>query len=139
MLSSFAVGGLDFVPLNTTLTFGPGVTMATNTVFLMDDELSEGLERFTIDIVLVNEALGDPGVLQTATVLLFDNEGECEGCEGCAGGCTCGGPVVWGCECVCVGGCGCSDTYVGVLRIIALSRFQNHLIAIKRKEILKAF
>ena len=95
MLTSSAVGGLDFVPLNTILTFGPNVTMATNVVTLLDDEISEGLEIFFINIVLVNEALGDPGVLQTATVLLFDNEGEGVSVRVCGWGMLCEGVYVY--------------------------------------------
>lgn len=69
-------GGSDFEPVDVTLTFTPDVTMVTQTVFLLDDEISEGLESFELQLVLVNEALGDPGILETATVQVFDNEGD---------------------------------------------------------------
>ncbi len=61
--------------MNTTLTFGPGVTTANRTIMLLDDEISEGLENFEVQVVLVNEELGDPGVIVSARVLVFDNEG----------------------------------------------------------------
>ncbi len=67
--------GIDFVAVDTTLTFGPDVTMATHTVFLLDDEISEGLENFELQLVLVDPALGDPGVIATASVAILDNEG----------------------------------------------------------------
>ncbi len=71
----FPSGGLDFEPVNTILTFGPGVTTATHTIMLLDDKISEGLEHFEVQVVLVNEELGDPGVIVSARVLVFDNEG----------------------------------------------------------------
>ncbi len=73
--------------MNTTLTFGPGVTTATRTVFLLDDQISEGLEDFEVQVVLVDQELGDPGVVVSATVLVFDNESTLKG--GCVEGAGC--------------------------------------------------
>ena len=73
--------------------------MATFSVILLDDEISEGLEDFDLQIVLVDEALGDPGVLVEASVLIFDNEGVCV--------CVCVYVCVYVCVCVCVCRCVC--------------------------------
>ena len=71
----FSPGGSDFVPVDTTLTFGPSVTRATHTIIFLDDEISEGLENFEVQLVLVNPALGVPGVITTTSVVILDNEG----------------------------------------------------------------
>ncbi len=99
----FPLGGLDFQPVNTTLTFRPGVTTATRTVFLLDDQISEGLENFEVQVVLVDQELGDPGVVVSATVLVFDNESTLKG----GGMASVGGVCVWRGRYVCGGGAVC--------------------------------
>lgn len=47
-VSGIASAGVDFEPLSTTVTFGPGVTMQTVTIVIIDDTMIEGDETFTV-------------------------------------------------------------------------------------------
>ncbi len=41
---------------------------------ILDDGRSEGLEDFSVDMVLVDEKLGQPGVITQALVQILDDE-----------------------------------------------------------------
>ena len=58
-----AIGGSDYLPLNGTLTFTPGVTAQTITVLIQGDQVDEPDETFFVN--LVNEA----------NVTILDNQG----------------------------------------------------------------
>ena len=71
--SGTATSSVDFVPINTTLTFPPGVTNMTVPITLLDDTLQEGTENFTVSLSGVSSgaAIGVPNV---CTVQIIDND-----------------------------------------------------------------
>ena len=64
--------------MSLTLTFTP--TLASNQiqVALSEDLDSEGIEEFFLQVVLVDEQLGLPGLVVEARVFIFDNESKYE-------------------------------------------------------------
>lgn len=70
------LGGLDYEAFSEVLTFRPDSKIVTAQVDLINDELNEGLEDFTLQLVLTDEQLGTPDVLRESTVRIFDDEGK---------------------------------------------------------------
>ena len=58
------------------MTFRPDLRIVSTLVRLIDDDLNEGLEEFTLQLVLTDEQLGMPDVLRESIVRIFDDEGE---------------------------------------------------------------
>ena len=81
--------GDDYIPISQTLTFSPSETIITVRVNLLDDDASEGSEDFLLQLVLVDEQLGRPGVVSQASVLLLDNESEFKVVSACTDLCAC--------------------------------------------------
>ena len=71
------LGGLDYEAISRTLTFTPDSRITLTQIILNNDELNEGLEDFTLQLVLTDENLGMPGVLRESIVRIFDDEGVC--------------------------------------------------------------
>ena len=69
------VGGSDYEAVSQVLTFRPDSRIISTAVSLIDDDLNEGLEEFTLQLVLTDEQLGMPDVLRESTVRIFDDEG----------------------------------------------------------------
>lgn len=69
------LGGSDYEAVSQTLTFRPDSRTVSTIVPLIDDDLNEGLEEFTLQLVLTDEQLGMPDVLRESTVRIFDDEG----------------------------------------------------------------
>lgn len=69
------LGGSDYEAVSRTLTFRPDSRTVSVTVPLIDDDLNEGQEEFTLQLVLTDERLGMPDVLRESTVRIFDDEG----------------------------------------------------------------
>ena len=61
------------------LTFTPTSVSRQVQINLFEDLASEGVEEFFLRVILVNEQLGIPGLVETATVFILDNESE-HGC-----------------------------------------------------------
>ena len=57
------------------MTFRPDSRTDSVVITLLDDDLNEGLEEFTLQLVLTDEQLGMPDVLRESTVRIFDDEG----------------------------------------------------------------
>ena len=70
------LAGADYEPVTRTLTFTPSSASELVRVTLFDDLSSEGLEEFSVELVLVDETLGEPGVVREAMVIIADNESE---------------------------------------------------------------
>ena len=68
-----AVAGSDYVTATGTITFAPGVTMATFAVTVNEDTLNEGDE--VVQLELSNFANADPGTQKTAVLNIIDNDG----------------------------------------------------------------
>ncbi len=69
------LGGSDYEVVSQILTFRPDSRTVSTAVPLIDDDLNEGLEEFTLQLVLTDEQLGMPDVLRESTVRIFDDEG----------------------------------------------------------------
>lgn len=68
------IAGSDYESVSQTLTFTPNSTVSQVRVNLTDDSESEGLEEFSVDIILVDEMLGRPGIVNQSLVQILDNE-----------------------------------------------------------------
>ena len=68
------LSGADYEAISQTLTFTPTMATGEVRVNLLDDRRSEGLEDFLVDVVLVDENLGQPGIIAQAVVQILDNE-----------------------------------------------------------------
>ncbi len=66
--------GVDYEAVSQTLTFTPTSVTREVRVRILDDGRSEGLEDFSVDMVLVDEKLGQPGVITQALVQILDDE-----------------------------------------------------------------
>ena len=67
-------GPEDFAPIDRILTFSEEVTKVNVTVMVVDDQVSEGVERFMADLQL---ATSDAGVLidpPATTILILDDD-----------------------------------------------------------------
>ncbi len=71
-----ASAGLDYVATSGTLTFAPGDTTATVTVPLLDDDLHEGDETFTVSLSNPSSSTGlAPAIgVGTATVTILEDD-----------------------------------------------------------------
>ena len=70
-------GGEDYEAVSRELTFRPDSRIVSVEVILNDDDLNEGLEYFSLQLVLTDERLGMPDILKESTVRIFDDEGVC--------------------------------------------------------------
>lgn len=68
-------GGQDYEAVSQRLTFKPDTKIVSTIIPLIDDDLNEGLEEFTLQLLLTDEQLGMPGVLRESTVRILDDEG----------------------------------------------------------------
>ena len=69
------LGGSDYEAVSQILTFRPDSRTVSVTIPLIDDDLNEGLEEFTLQLVLTDEQLGMPDILRESTVRILDDEG----------------------------------------------------------------
>jgi hypothetical protein len=67
-----ASSGFDYQAASGTLTFAPGESSKTITVFLIDDAFAEGNETF--NLILSDAANANVGTPATAVVSIIDNE-----------------------------------------------------------------
>ena len=74
---SLYIGGEDYEPVSQILTFRPNSRIVNSDVILYDDDINEGLEEFTLQLILTDQQLGRPGILRESTVRIIDNEGTC--------------------------------------------------------------
>ena len=71
------IGGVDYETISRVLNFRPDSRIVTTTIDVYDDDLNEGLEDFTLQLILTDERLGMPDVLRESVVRIFDDEGVC--------------------------------------------------------------
>ena len=60
--------------MSQTITFTPTSAVSRVRVNLLDDNESEGVEEFSAEIFLVDEALGEPGSVGEVMVQIMDDE-----------------------------------------------------------------
>lgn len=70
----FTFAGSDYESISQTLTFTPGSGVGEVRLSLLDDSENEGLEEFSVAIVLVDGMLGRPGIVGEALVQILDDE-----------------------------------------------------------------
>jgi uncharacterized repeat protein (TIGR01451 family) len=72
-VDSSAIGGFDYVPTNTVLAFADGETRKTISIGILEDNLMEGAENFTVQLSnpTGNSTIGAPS---SANVTIVDND-----------------------------------------------------------------
>ena len=71
--NGLATSGVDFVPLSQELVFGDGETTRFMTVTIIDDNLSEGAEEFS---VVLSEPPGGAAVIDPQAVSSFEYQAD---------------------------------------------------------------
>lgn len=80
-MTGTAIDGIDYVPVTgETLNFIPGDTVIGSSIYIIDDDLIEGAEQFSItlsiDVPSLGLTIGQPSVMQ---ITITDNDAAAPG------------------------------------------------------------